>query len=69
MSFLLIGVTYKSVTSEPQYTAELRTNIRAEIIAILSEMLAKVMENAAKGAHFSVANQGGHLIVFKKISK
>lgn len=66
--FFLWGYLKSKVyASKPQTIDELKANIRAEIIAIPPEMLEKVMENAAKRAHFALANKGGHLIdvVFK----
>ncbi|KZC13395.1 hypothetical protein WN55_06048 [Dufourea novaeangliae] len=66
--FFLWGYLKRKVyASKPQTIDELKANIRAEIIAIPPEMLETVMENAAKRAHFALANKGGHLIdvVFK----
>ncbi|XP_017795069.1 PREDICTED: uncharacterized protein LOC108576567 [Habropoda laboriosa] len=66
--FFLWGYLKSKVyASKPQTIDELKANIRAEIIAIPPEMLEKVMENAAKRAHFALDNKGGHLIdvVFK----
>lgn len=66
--FFLWGYLKSKVyVSNPQTIDELKANIRVEIITIPPEMLEKVMENAAKRAHFAVANKGGHLIdvVFK----
>lgn len=49
-------------TNKSQTIDQLKGNIRAEISTILAAMLEKVMENAAKRAHFALLNKGDHLI-------
>ena len=62
----LDGVRYyqplQVYASKPKTIDELKCNIRAEIAAIMPEMLANVMQNARKRAAFCVSNGGGHLI-------
>ena len=60
--FFLWGyLKIKVYASKPKTIDELESNIRAEIAAITSEMLANVMQNARKRAAFCVSNGGGHL--------
>ncbi|CAH2002116.1 unnamed protein product [Acanthoscelides obtectus] len=56
--FFLWGYLKSKVySSKPQTTEELKAKIRSAIAAIVPEMPEKVMENAAKRAHFALANK------------
>ena len=61
--FILWGyLKRKFSASKPKTIDELKCNIRAEIAAIMPEILANIMQNARKRAAFCVSNGGGHLI-------
>ena len=61
--FFLWGYLKSKVYASKSKTIdELKCNIRAEIAAITTEMLANAMQNARKRAAFCVSNGGGHLI-------
>ena len=57
----------KDYVNKPRTVEELNDNIREEIAAILAEMLAKTMENAANRAQNAINARGSHLreIIFK----
>lgn len=64
--FLWGYLKFKVYASNFQTIQELKANMRAEITAIASEMLEKVMKNAAKRSHFALANKGDLIyVVFK----
>ena len=70
--FFLWGYLKSKVyVNKPRIVAELKDNIREEIAAIPTEMLAKTMENAAKRAQNAINARGGHLrdIIFKNWCK
>ena len=65
--FLWRHLKSKVYVNKPRTVEELKDNIRAEIAAIATEMLAKTMESASKRVQNVINARGGHLrdIIFK----